>query len=277
MRAYVPIPLFVFAFAVFVTGVTAVYATPFALSGYGLVFAATPLLALFVRFVVARMARTSRSLVPTTIVTAGGAALSLYAAVAYGGSALHAVLGLAMLALLLLYTYWYSVLPDRHQASLDVGQVFPVVTLQRDDGTPVTTADFEGAPVIYLFYRGNWCPLCQAQVREIAGLYQEIAERGAKVVLVSPQSHAQTSALAKKFDVPFEFLVDADGVAARELGLTHVGGVPKGIPGYGADTVYPTVIIVDGARKILFSDQTDNYRVRPEPQTFLDVLEAQNA
>jgi len=81
--------------------------------------------------------------------------------------------------------------------------------------------------------------------------------------------------LAEKFDAPFEFLVDADGAAARELGLTHVGGVPKGVPGYGADTVYPTVIIVDAARRILFSDQTDNYRVRPEPQTFLDVLEAQ--
>jgi len=180
MRAYVPTPLFVFAFAVFVTGVIAVYSTPFALSGYGLVFAAIPFLALFVRFMVAGMARTSRSLVPTTVVTAGGAALSVYAAITQGGGALHAGLAVAMLAALLLYTHWYSVFPDRHQASLDVGQVFPVVTLQRDDGTSVTTADFEGAPVIYLFYRGNWCPLCQAQVREIAGLYREIAERGAK-------------------------------------------------------------------------------------------------
>jgi len=34
----------------------------------------------------------------------------------------------------------------------------------------------------------------------------------------------------------------------------------------------PTVIITDEGGKILYSDATDNYRVRPEPELFLNVL-----
>jgi hypothetical protein len=35
----------------------------------------------------------------------------------------------------------------------------------------------------------------------------------------------------------------------------------------------PTVIITDEQGKIIFADLTDNYRVRPEPETFLRVLD----
>jgi len=36
----------------------------------------------------------------------------------------------------------------------------------------------------------------------------------------------------------------------------------------------PTVIITDEDGKFLFSDETDNYRVRPEPELFLEILRA---
>jgi len=42
--------------------------------------------------------------------------------------------------------------------------------------------------------------------------------------------------------------------------------------GYDSDTVLPTAILTDQNGVILFTDQTDNYRVRPEPDTFLRVF-----
>jgi hypothetical protein len=39
----------------------------------------------------------------------------------------------------------------------------------------------------------------------------------------------------------------------------------------------PTVIIVDKEGKILWTHETDNYRVRPEPETFLQVLQENSA
>jgi hypothetical protein len=42
--------------------------------------------------------------------------------------------------------------------------------------------------------------------------------------------------------------------------------------GYDSETVLPTVIITDAGGKVLWSHQTDNYRVRPEPSLYLQVL-----
>ena len=38
------------------------------------------------------------------------------------------------------------------------------------------------------------------------------------------------------------------------------------------DTVMPTVVVTNANGTILFSDQADNYRVRPEPDIFLAIL-----
>ena len=42
--------------------------------------------------------------------------------------------------------------------------------------------------------------------------------------------------------------------------------------GYASDTVMPTVVITAPGGRILWADETDNYRVRPEPDTYLAVL-----
>ena len=95
--------------------------------------------------------------------------------------------------------------------------------------------------------------------------------------MISRQPEASTRALAKRFDAPIRFCVDADGQLARRLGIEHVGGLPFLMEplGYDADSVLPTVLIIDPARRIIFADLTDNYRVRPEPGTFLAAIDAQ--
>jgi hypothetical protein len=42
--------------------------------------------------------------------------------------------------------------------------------------------------------------------------------------------------------------------------------------GYDSETVLPTVIITGTDGLILWVHETDNYRVRPEPETYLAVL-----
>jgi beta-lactamase superfamily II metal-dependent hydrolase len=36
----------------------------------------------------------------------------------------------------------------------------------------------------------------------------------------------------------------------------------------------PTVIITDKQGTVVWTHETDNYRVRPEPETFLEVIRA---
>lgn len=58
---------------------------------------------------------------------------------------------------------------------------------------------------------------------------------------------------------------------AKKWQLLSKNGLPSGLQvlGYDSDTVMPTVILTDACGKIIYSDQTSNYRVRPEPADFL--------
>ncbi|TQV88547.1 peroxiredoxin family protein [Aliikangiella coralliicola] len=175
----------------------------------------------------------------------------------------------------LLYDYWFSKYSHRETDLLIPGKPLPELTLSDINNQPFESKNLQGSPVLYLFYRGNWCPLCMAQIREIANEYQQLMERGLKIVLISPQSQAKTQKLAKKFNLSFIYAVDKNCRVADRLGILAKQGLPMGMQllGYDSDTVMPTVIITDENGVILFADLTDNYRVRPEPMTFLKILD----
>jgi len=174
----------------------------------------------------------------------------------------------------LLYQFWYSRFDRQQSQVLTVGQRLPSLQLADGAGNAVHTNELAG-PLLLIFYRGNWCPLCMAQIREVAGQYRELHARGVTTLLISPQPHENTASLAERFDVPFLFLVDKDNQVARQLGIVAENGLPVGLEvlGYDSDTVMPTVVMTNAAGVIIFSDQTDNYRVRPEPDVFIRILD----
>jgi peroxiredoxin len=230
-------------------------------------------------FVRKHTARTATRLpIPLGMATLGAAG-ALAGLARDGESALPAVgytVGLGIVGGLA-YVFWYSKLDRAPSTALRVGEHLPYFVLHSLDGREVTPTDFVGSPTVFLFYRGNWCPLCVAQIREVAASYRELAALGARVVLVSPQPEQNTRDLAARFDVPFEFLVDRDLRAARALGIAHEDGLPFGLQafGYASDTVLPTVVVVGEDGRALFAHETDVYRIRPEPETFLAVLRAE--
>lgn len=175
----------------------------------------------------------------------------------------------------LIYAYWFSTFGGRvPSGKLIVGAELPYFTVTNAQGETITSIQFNGRPAVLIFFRGNWCPLCMAQVKELVARYKELSDLGVRVALISPQPHENTVALAKKFDVDFDFLTDKGNLAARALGIENRFGTPLGMQmfGYDNDTVLPTVIITDRQGKVVWTDQTDNYRIRPEPDIYLDIL-----
>ncbi|GLQ30155.1 peroxiredoxin family protein [Litoribrevibacter albus] len=187
-------------------------------------------------------------------------------------------IGLAAIAWLgwSLYLFWYSNFGGKKSESLKIGHPLPDFTLYTPSGEPVTRSDLSEKPTLMIFYRGNWCPLCVAQVKEISNLYRELNEMGVDVCLISPQPEENTQALADRFNVPFKFLVDSKLKTAEAFGIKAEGGTPTGLEalGYDSDTVRPTVLITDKEGKLVYSDLTDNYRVRPEPEEFIRVFKS---
>jgi len=173
-----------------------------------------------------------------------------------------------------LYIYWYSRLGRGRNKVLETGQPLPMFELKSSQGSMWNSAQLKNHPALLLFFRGNWCPLCMAQIKEVAGHYQELETMGVKVYLVSPQPEKNTQSLAKKFKVNYNFMIDENNKAAKILGIASQHGTPKGLEalGYDSDTVLPTAILTNAKGTIIFTDQTDNYRIRPEPETFIKIF-----
>ncbi len=175
--------------------------------------------------------------------------------------------------LFLLYLFWYSRFGRNADARLDVGGKLPEFEVYDLDGNKIRSTEMLGAPAVFLFYRGNWCPTCMAQIDELVARHADMQELGMVACLISPQPEAASRALSERHSVDFRFLVDRDNAAAETLGIAVKNGVPLGVPGdYAADTVLPTMFVTTAGGTIVFSDQTDNYRVRPEPDIFLAIL-----
>ena len=188
------------------------------------------------------------------------------------------LVAIAATVLFLAYLLWYSRLGRYPDTRIDVGSAMPEFEAEDLDGQPVRSTDFLGSPAAYLFYRGNWSALCMAQIDELVERSSSIQELGINVCLISSQPAGHSRRLAEKHGVAFRYLVDKDNRAAEALDIAASNGRPVGIAGdYPADTAMPTLIVASASGTIVFSDQTDNYRVRPEPDIFLAILRRANA
>ncbi|MBT8098204.1 MAG: peroxiredoxin family protein [Gammaproteobacteria bacterium] len=111
------------------------------------------------------------------------------------------------------------------------------------------------------------------QVRELTRHYKEIVDLGARLIFVTPNPLETTRRVAEFFEVEFDFWLDTDSAIAKQLGLD----MPAGVPGehrkeYGADTVWPTALIVDATGIIRYSKLSRYIIDRPNPGALLDEL-----
>ena len=241
-------------------------------AGWAVTVALLPALVFFLWLLIGQVARTAATLWPLIV----GPVIGLLLWLALDRASLMPLLHILGTGLGggLLYQFWYSRFGRQQSQTLSVGQRLPSLQFADGEGKPLCTEQLAG-PLLMIFYRGNWCPLCMAQIREVAGQYRELHARGVTTLLVSPQPHENTASLAQRFEVPFLFLVDEGNRVARQLGIVAENGLPAGLEvlGYDSDTVMPTVVMTNADGVIIFSDQTDNYRVRPEPDVFIRILD----
>ena len=241
------------------------------LSWLGLALTAFSPLVFFIKALLAKSARTPRHPVEYSMLSGLGLVITMVMSYRYGDVAgsIHIWAFITLLSWLI-YLRWYSVLNGRDAKALSTGSQLPVFQLETMDSHKVSSESFKAKPHLLLFYRGNWCPFCTAQIAELATAYQRLEALGVTIILISPQSVKKNLQLAAKFDVPMVFLRDRNNAAAKTLGIFHEWGTPMGMQmlGYESDTVLPTVILTNARGEIIFADQTDNYRIRPQPEVF---------
>ena len=114
-----------------------------------------------------------------------------------------------------------------------------------------------------------------AQIKEIVDKHEELTQRNINTIFISSQPHSFSKKLTKKYPHSFQFLVDVDCTVAKQLDIFAKHGLPFGFQAFGfkSDIAIPTIIITDAHKKIIYTNQTANYRERPKPTTLLKIID----
>ncbi|RAJ13968.1 peroxiredoxin-like family protein [Arenibacter echinorum] len=164
---------------------------------------------------------------------------------------------------------------------LSEGDKAPDFSLPNALGKKLTLSDaLKSGIVIIKFYRGEWCPICNLDLREIQNHLPQIKSLGASLIAISPQKTDDALTAIQKNELEFEVLSDADQEVIkaynlqfdpgedyhqrRDLTLVNGGGL-KTLP-------VPATFIVNTNQIIEAAHVEANYTERMGPMEIIEVL-----
>ena len=98
-------------------------------------------------------------------------------------------------------------------ALLGPGDAFPFLHVTLPDRTLQVPGDLAGSYAAVLFYRGSWCPYCNAQLAAFQRALPQLTEAGIAVVALSVDDAPTTAALVAKRHLTFPVGSGADARA----------------------------------------------------------------
>ena len=186
-------------------------------------------------------------------------------------------------------TQTQPLVPDDAQQVQPLGQgkKAPVTVLRRPDGQEVDLATlYAQKPTVLIFYRGGWCPYCNAHLGQIATAEPELLSMGYQILAISPDRPEELAKTLDKQHLTYQLLSDSDVAFARAFGLVFRVDDPtlEKYKGFGIDLEQasgrphhmlpvPAVYIVDMQGIIRFAHWDADYKKRLEPKALLKAAE----
>lgn len=166
-----------------------------------------------------------------------------------------------------------------------VGEPAPDFTLPDAHGNAVTLSDRLGkGPVVLSFYRGDWCPICNVELRALQRYLPAITELGASLIAVNPQAPDRSMTFAEKLELGFDVLSDLDQSVADAYRVRFpLGGSLREIyeqfmplPEQNADGSWnlpvPATFIIDTDGVVRARHVDADYRHRMEPEEIVAAV-----
>lgn len=170
--------------------------------------------------------------------------------------------------------------------ALKVGHKAPQFALRNSHGKLVSLKSLlKNGPVILTFYRGSWCPYCNAQLAAYQKNIGEFRKRGATLVAVTPEKPDLTALTQDNKKLEFDILTDDDNKLARKFGL--VFGLPAELKEiyreFGIDLAksqgnpdwklpVPATYVISKTGKIVYAYLDVDYTHRADPQDIISAL-----
>ncbi len=108
------------------------------------------------------------------------------------------------------------------------GEIFPRLSVRKlGGGTLDLPDDLEGSFGVVLIYRGAWCPYCNAQLAAFERSSARLADGGVKIVALSVDDEATTTALVAKHQIHYPVGFGADPRAVAAATGAYVNDEPR--------------------------------------------------
>ena len=140
--------------------------------------------------------------------------------------------------------------------------------------------------VVLIFYRGQWCPYCNRQLKKLEDSLQLIKDKGAKLIAVTPEKNEYILKTMEKTTASYPILYDKDskimkayGVAfevdERTLSRYKNAEIDLATASGQKDKIYlpvPAVFIISKESSILYRFFDIDYKKRPSVKEILENL-----
>lgn len=117
--------------------------------------------------------------------------------------------------------------------------------------------ELKNGPVIILFYRGQWCPVCNKHLSMLQDSLPFITRKGAKIVAVSPEKPEKIEKTIKKTKADFTILYDEGYKISNIFDVTF-------LPSGNTRTAYNTLLGAD-----LKNAHANDSQQLPVPATYI--------
>ena len=172
--------------------------------------------------------------------------------------------------------------------ALKMGQKAILFELPNQEGKTVSLDSLLiNGPVVLTFYRGDWCPYCNLQLRALQARLDEMQALGASLVAISPQVPDESLTKSEISQMNFTVLSDQNASVASQYGvawevpeflLSHMRvdrnlDLAKINNGNTHVLPIPATFILDKNGTIVWTYVNVDYRTRSEPQEIIEQLQ----
>lgn len=169
---------------------------------------------------------------------------------------------------------------------LKVGNKAPEFTLKNQKGEEVSSAELlKKGDIILTFYRGIWCPYCNADLAYLKKIKDQVTEKGATMLALSPQTQKHNEKIVEQQNLNYDVLHDEGNNVAAQFGLRWTMQEPLkslyhsfklDLATYNGDNSWtlpvPARFIIGQDGIIKYAEFSIDYTQRPNPDVLVNTL-----
>lgn len=170
---------------------------------------------------------------------------------------------------------------------LKEGDTAPEFVLNNQNGEEVSSTELlKQGPLVITFYRGVWCPYCNADLANLNRFVKVLDESNTTMISISPQTEQNNQKIVEQQRLKFDLLSDPENSVANKFGLRWEMVDPLKslyrdkfnivLPVFNGEDSWtlpvPARFIINQEGKIVYSEFSIDYTKRPNPDVLVDVV-----